>query len=116
MCVLMTITTLLTTWYNNATAGATANNQMKYIGYIMPLMFFFVLNSFPAGLNYYYFLGAVFTFLTQVLIRSTIDDDTILAKLEENKKNPKAKKKSSFQMRMEEMMRQQQAAQQNKKK
>ena len=89
---------------------------MKYIGYIMPLMFFFVLNSFPAGLNYYYFLGAVFTFLTQVLIRSTIDDDTILAKLEENKKNPKAKKKSSFQMRMEEMMRQQQAAQQNKKK
>jgi len=116
MCVLMTITTLLTTWYNNATAGATANNQMKYIGYIMPLLFFFVLNSFPAGLNYYYFLGAVFTFLTQVIIRSTIDDDTILAKLEENKKNPKAKKKSSFQLRMEEMMRQQQAAQQNKKK
>lgn len=115
MCILMTITTILTTWYNNATAGATANNQMKYIGYIMPLMFFFVLNSFPAGLNYYYFLGAVFTFLTQVIIRSTIDDDTILAKLEENKKNPKAKKKSSFQMRMEEMMRQQQAAQQNKK-
>src|SRR5690606_20403378 len=29
MCVLMTITTLLTTWYNTATAGATANNQIK---------------------------------------------------------------------------------------
>lgn len=116
MCVLMTITTLLTTWYNNATAGATANNQMKYIGYIMPLMFFFVLNSFPAGLNYYYFLGAVFTFLTQVIIRTSIDDDKILAKLEENKKNPKVQKKSSFQTRMEEMMRQQQASQQNKKK
>ncbi|HMR17823.1 MAG TPA: membrane protein insertase YidC [Sphingobacterium sp.] len=116
MCVLMTITTLLTTWYNNATAGATANNQMKYIGYIMPLMFFFVLNSFPSGLNYYYFLGAVFTFLTQVIIRSTIDDEKILAKLEENKKNPKAQKKSSFQTRMEEMMRQQQAAQKTRKK
>jgi YidC/Oxa1 family membrane protein insertase len=116
MCILMTITTLVTTWYNNATAGATANNQMKYIGYIMPLMFFFVLNSFPAGLNYYYFLGAVFTFLTQVIIRSTIDDEKILAKLEENKKSPKAQKKSSFQTRLEDMMRQQQATQQQGKK
>lgn len=116
MCVLMTATTLLTTWYNNATAGAAANNQMKYIGYIMPLLFFFMLNSFPSGLNYYYFLGAVFTFLTQVLIRQSIDDEKILAKLEENKKNPKVQKKSSFQTRMEEMMRQQQAAQQQSKK
>lgn len=115
MCVLMTLTTLLTTWYNNATSGATANAQMKYIGYIMPLLFFFMLNSFPAGLNYYYFLGAVFTFLTQVLIRQTIDDDKILAKLELNKKNPKVQKKSSFQQRMEDMMRQQQANQKTKK-
>lgn len=114
MCILMTLTTLLTTWYNNATSGAAANNQMKYIGYIMPLMFFFMLNSFPSGLNYYYFLGAVFTFLTQVLIRSFIDDDKILAKLENNKKNPKVQKKSSFQQRMEDMMRQQQANQQKK--
>src|SRR5690606_36790403 len=104
------------TRYNNATAGGTANNQMKYSGYIMPLLFLIVLNSFREGLNYHYFLGADFKFLTQEIIRSTIDDDTILAKLEENKKNPKAKKKSSFQLRMEEMMRQQQPAQQNKKK
>ena len=116
MCILMTLTTLLTTWYNNAISGAAANNQMKYIGYIMPLMFFFMLNSFPSGLNYYYFLGAVFTFLTQVIIRQAIDDDKILAKLEENKKNPKVQKKSSFGSRMEELMRQQQAAQKNKKK
>lgn len=109
MCILMTLTTVLTTWYNNSTSGATG--QMKYIGYIMPFFFFFILNSFPAGLNYYYFLGAVFTFLTQVLIRSRINDEVILAKIEEHKKNPKAKKKSSFQQRMEEMMRQQQANQ-----
>jgi YidC/Oxa1 family membrane protein insertase len=108
MCILMTLTTLLTTWYNNATSGATG--QMKYIGYFMPLIFFFVLNSFPAGLNYYYFLGAVFTFLTQLIIRTFVDDDKILAKLEANKKRPESeKKKSSFQSKMEEMMRQQQA-------
>ncbi|SKC00010.1 YidC/Oxa1 family membrane protein insertase [Sphingobacterium nematocida] len=118
MCVLMTAVTLLTTWYNNATSGATSGmgNQMKYIGYIMPLLFFFMLNSFPSGLNYYYFLGAVFTFLTQFIIRQSIDDEKILAKLEENQKNPKVAKKSSFQTKMEEMMRQQQTAQQAKKK
>ncbi|MFD2742537.1 MULTISPECIES: membrane protein insertase YidC [Sphingobacterium] len=116
MCVLMTITTLLTTWYNNTTSGAGAVGQMKYIGYIMPLMFFFLLNNFPAGLNYYYFLAAVFTFLTQVIIRQFIDDEKILAKIEAFKKKPQAEKKtSSFQKRMEDMMRQQQAAQNQKK-
>ncbi len=114
MCILMTLTTLLTTWYNNSTSGA-VNNQMKYIGYIMPLVFFFVLNSFPAGLNYYYFLSAVLTFLTQVIIRQFVNDDKILAGIEANKKKPKAEKKqSSFQKKMEDMMRAQQAAQQNK--
>ncbi len=116
MCILMTLTTLLTTWYNNSTSGA-VNNQMKYIGYIMPLIFFFVLNSFPAGLNYYYFLSAVLTFLTQVIIRQFVNDDKILASIEANKKKPQGEKKQScFQKKMEEMMRQQQAAQQNKKK
>lgn len=113
MCILMTLTTVLTTWYNNSTSGA--SGQMKYIGYIMPFFFFFILNSFPAGLNYYYFLGAVFTFLTQVMIRSFVDDEKILAKIEAHKKNPKAAKKSSFQQRMDEMMRQQQANKKGKK-
>lgn len=113
MCILMTLTTVLTTWYNNSTSGATG--QMKYIGYIMPFFFFFILNSFPAGLNYYYFLGAVFTFLTQVMIRSFVDDEKILAQIEAHKKSPKASKKTSFQQRMEEMMRQQQANKKGKK-
>ncbi|HLT42373.1 MAG TPA: membrane protein insertase YidC, partial [Sphingobacteriaceae bacterium] len=59
MCILMTLATLLSTWYNNSVSGVTG--QMKYIGYAMPIMFFFVLNSFPAGLTYYYFLSSVLT-------------------------------------------------------
>lgn len=114
MCILMTVTTVLTTWYNNSTSNV--SGQMKYIGYFMPLIFFFVLNSFPAGLNYYYFLSAVMTFLTQVIIRSNMDDEKILAKIEEHKKSPKAKKKSGFQKKMEEMMRQQQLQQQQQRK
>jgi len=109
MCILMTVVTLLSTWYNNTISGA-ANAQMKYIGYFMPLIFLFVLNSFPAGLNYYYFLSTLFTFGQQVVIRKMINDDKILAIIEANKKKPETqKKKSKFQQRMEDYMRQQQA-------
>ncbi len=109
MCILMTVATLLSTWYNNTVSGA-ANAQMKYIGYFMPLIFLFVLNSFPAGLNYYYFLSTLFTFGQQVVIRKMINDDKILAIIEANKKKPDTqKKKSKFQQRMEDYMRQQQA-------
>lgn len=112
MCILMTVTTLLSTWYNNSISGATG--QMKYIGYFMPLIFLFVLNSFPAGLNYYYFLSTVFTFGQQVVIRQLINDDKILAIIEANKKKPEtARKKSKFQERMDEYLRQQQQAAKN---
>jgi YidC/Oxa1 family membrane protein insertase len=112
MCILMTVTTLLSTWYNNSISGATG--QMKYIGYFMPLIFLFVLNSFPAGLNYYYFLSTVFTFGQQVVIRQMINDDKILSIIEANKKKPEtARKKSKFQERMDEYLRQQQQAGQN---
>ncbi len=106
MCILMTVTTLISTWYNNSISGATG--QMKYIGYFMPLIFLFVLNSFPAGLNYYYLLSTIITFGQQVVIRQMINDDKILAVIEANKKKPEANKKSKFQSRMEEYMRQQQ--------
>ncbi|HZH54391.1 MAG TPA: membrane protein insertase YidC, partial [Sphingobacteriaceae bacterium] len=101
MCILMTLTTLVSTWYNNSISGATG--QMKYIGYFMPLIFLFVLNSFPAGLNYYYLLSTIFTFGQQVVIRQMINDDKILAIIESHKKKPEsAKKKSKFQERMDE--------------
>jgi len=108
MVILMTLATLLSTWYNNSVSGITG--QMKYIGYIMPLIFLFVLNSFPSGLTYYYFLSTVFTFGQQFAIRQFIDDEKIHAKLQEHKKKPESKKKQSgFQKRMEDYMRAQQA-------
>ena len=81
----------------------------------MPLIFLFVLNSFPAGLNYYYFLSTVFTFGQQIVIRQMINDDKILAIIEANKKKPEAQKKSKFQQRMEDYMRQQQGKGKGKK-
>ncbi len=111
MCVLMTISTLIYTYFNNQISGA--SGQMKYIGYITPIIFLGALNSFPAGLNYYYFLANMMTFLQQYIIRLMVDDKKIHAQIQENKKKPvDAKKKTSgFQARMEEMMRQKQQQQ-----
>jgi len=109
MCILMTISTLIYTYFNNQVSGATG--QMKYIGYITPIIFFGVLNSFPAGLNYYYFLANLMTFAQQYIIRMFVDDTKIHAQIQENKKKPASEKKTSgFQKRMEDYMRQQQTA------
>jgi YidC/Oxa1 family membrane protein insertase len=109
MCILMTISTLIYTYFNNQVSGATG--QMKYIGYITPIIFFGVLNSYPSGLNYYYFLANMMTFAQQYIIRMFVDDNKIHAQIQENKKKPQSeKKKSGFQQRMEDYMRQQQQA------
>jgi len=110
MCVLMTISTLIMTYFNNQVSGATG--QMKYIGYIMPVIFLGVLNSYPAGLNYYYFLANLMTFGQQFLIRKMVDDEKIHALIQQNKARPvdEKKKKSKFQTRLDDYMRQQQQA------
>ena len=114
MCLLMTVSTLVYTYFNNQISGATG--QMKYIGYITPIIFLITLNSYPSGLNYYYFLANMLTFLQQYLIRFMVDDKKIHAQIQENKKKPEEKKKKSgFQARMEEAMRQQQQIQAKKK-
>lgn len=115
MCVLMTVSTLIMTYFNNQVSGATG--QMKYIGYIMPIIFLGVLNSYPAGLNYYYFLANLMTFGQQFLIRKMVDDDKIHALIQQNKARPadEKKKKSKFQQRLDDYMRQQQQQQQTKK-
>ncbi len=115
MCILMTISTLIYTYYNNQISGATG--QMKYIGYIMPIVFLGVLNSYPSGLNYYYFLANMLTFAQQFLIKSMVDDEKIHRTLQENKAKPVEKtKKSGFSAKLENYMRQQQQAQTQKKK
>ena len=117
MCLFMTASTLIYTYFNNQISGATG--QMKYIGYITPVIFLGALNSYPSGLNYYYFLANMLTFTQQYIIRLMVDDKKIHEQIQENKKKPDAKKKTSgFQAKMEEMMRQRQQQQlpQGKKK
>ncbi|MES2809331.1 MAG: membrane protein insertase YidC [Bacteroidota bacterium] len=109
MCLLMTISTLIYTYFNNQISGVTG--QMKYIGYITPIIFLGALNGYPSGLNYYYFLANMFTFLQQYIIKLMVDDKKIHAQIQENKNKPEdKKKKSGFGAKMEEMMRAQEKA------
>ena len=79
--------------------------QMKWMMYLMPIMFLGFFNNYAAGLSYYYFLANMFTFTQQYFMKRFIDEDAILAQLEKNKKNPK--KKSKFQKKLEEMQKRQ---------
>ena len=107
--LLMTVSTLIYTWMNSQMTGSTQQMpQMKYIMYLMPIMFLGIFNNYASGLSYYYFLANMITFGQQWGIRSMMNDDAIHAKLQENKKKPK--KKSKFSARIEEMQKQQQKA------
>ncbi len=103
--LLMTISTLLYTRMNSSMAtGQMA--QMKWMMYLMPIMFLGFFNNYAAGLSYYYFLANMFTFTQQYFMKRFIDEDAILAQLEANKKKP-AKPKSKFQKKLEAMQKQQ---------
>ena len=107
--LLMTASTILYTWMNQQMTPQTGSTdqmkQLRVIMYLMPLMFMFVLNSFPSGLTYYYFLSNIITFTMQWGIRKTVNDEAILAKIDAKRAQPK--KESKFQQRMAEMQRQQ---------
>ena len=111
--ILMTISTLIYTHFNNQLSGVTG--QMKYIGYFMPIIFLGVLNDYAAGLTWYYFVSNMITFGQQWAIRRTVDDTKLHAQIAENRKKPVTK--SKFQQRMEEAMKvsQQRASAQKKK-
>ncbi len=101
-CLLMTVVNVFYTKYNMA-ATDTGQSQMpgmKYMPIMMSVMMFFFLNSYPAGLNYYYFLSTLFTIGFTFLFKQLLDEDKLLAQLEANKKKPK--KQSGFMARLAE--------------
>ncbi len=101
-CLLMTVTTILSTKLNSqATASTQTMPGMKTMMYLMPVMFLFILNSYPAGLSYYYFLANLITIGQMFLFQKFIDEDKIRAQIHTNKKKPV--QKSSFQKRLEKI-------------
>lgn len=98
-------TTLLYTYYNTKHMTM-PNPMMKYVQYLMPIMFIFFFNSFAAGLTCYLFFSNVMNIAQTLLTKNVlIDEKKILAEMEENKKKPK--KTSGFQAKLQEAMKQQ---------
>ena len=108
--LLMTISTIAYTYMNNKlmTPTGTSDQQkmMKWMMYLMPIMFLFMFNSFSSGLTYYYLLINLITFAQNGIFMLTVKQDKLRAQLLENMKQPV--KKSKWQLRMEEMVKQQQ--------
>ena len=111
--LLMTISTLM---YTHMNSQMTSNQMpgMKWMMYLMPVMFLGFFNNYASALSYYYFLANIFTFSQMYFMRRFVDDERILAQLEENKKKPK--KKSKFQKKLEEMQKKQKDQIKGKKK
>ncbi|HAR20526.1 MAG TPA: membrane protein insertase YidC [Cytophagales bacterium] len=115
--ILMTISTLVYTWYNNQMSSATMQGPMIAMSYIMPIVFMFVLNSLPAGLSYYYFISNVITIGQQMIIKNFVDEGQIRVQLEKNKAKiaSEPSKQNRFMKRLEEAMKQQEELKKKKK-
>src|SRR5205085_12640961 len=95
--LLMTISTIIYTRVNMQMTTAT-NPQMKWMMYLMPILFLGFFNNYSAGLSYYYFLSNIFGFGQQYLFKAFIEENKIHLQIQENRKKPV--KKSGFQQRM----------------
>jgi len=109
-CLLMAGTNLIYTKMNGQMQSSNQMPGMQAMMYMMPVMFLVWFNNYASGLSYYYFIATLFTIIQTWAIRKwMVDDNKVLAMLEESKKKPV--KKSKFQQRLEEA-----AKQANKKK
>jgi YidC/Oxa1 family membrane protein insertase len=106
--VLMTASSIAYAYYNNQTTPTQPGPvNMKALSYVFPLMFMFVLNSYPAGLTFYYFVSNVVTIAQQQLIRRFVDEDKIKAVLDENRRKNAAgegKKPGGFQALLQKQL------------
>ena len=109
-CLLMTVVNIVYTHITmQQQAGGQEMKMMKWMMYLMPLMFLFIFNDYAAGLSYYYFVSLLMTILQTMIFRWAIDDKKVLAQMEANaKKKGSEKKKSSWMERLEQMQREQQ--------
>jgi YidC/Oxa1 family membrane protein insertase len=113
--LLMTISTLVSTWQNNQISSVTG--PMKSMSYVMPVIFMFVLNSFSAGLSFYYFVSNVVGLAQQAIIRRFVDEDKIKQVMDDHKKKilSGGSSKSKFMSKLEDAMKASEEARKKKK-
>jgi YidC/Oxa1 family membrane protein insertase len=114
--LLMTASQLIYQWQN--TQMTSVEGPMKSMGYVMPVVFMFLLNSFSAGLSFYYFISNLITFSQQAVIKRFVDEDKIKAIMDENRKKAASgtSKKSKFMSKLEDAMKASEEARKKGKK
>jgi len=114
--LLMTASQIIFQWQNNQLQ--TVQGPMKAMGYVMPLIFLFMLNSFSAGLSFYYFVSNLITFAQQAIIKRFVDENKIIAIMDENRKKAASgtSKKSKFMSKLEGAMKASEEARKKSKK
>ncbi len=109
--ILWALSTIAYTYYNTKHMDMSANPAMKYVQYLMPVMFLVFFNNYASGLTcYMFFSNLINVAQTIVTKRFVFDNDKIRNELMSEKSKPK-KAKSGFQQRLEEAMKQQQEVQ-----
>lgn len=101
--LLITASTILYTWSTNQVSAP--QGPMKTMSYLLPITFMFVLNSFPAGLSFYYFVSNLITFGQQALIKKFVDEEKIKEKLANHKQKIVGGKKGDFKARLQKAIR-----------
>ncbi|MHB9141380.1 MAG: membrane protein insertase YidC [Paludibacter sp.] len=114
-CLLMTVTSILSTKLTMATQPTNdqmGGNMMKWMMYLMPVTFMFMFNSYASGLSYYYFVSTLITVIQTYAIRGMVDEKKLLAQLHAKRatNSKKPAKKGGFMDRLEKMQREQQKA------
>lgn len=103
--LLFVITSLLMALYSMNMAADQSNPMMKYLPFIMPVMFLGIFNKLPAALTFYYFVSNVITLGLQFVIQNwIIDPDKIHAQIQAKKNE--APKENKLMKRMMEMQKQ----------
>ncbi len=113
---LWAISMVIYTYYNSKIMDMNSiNPMMKYMQYLMPLMFIFFFNGYASGLTCYLLFSNLMN-ITQTLVTKNylINNDKIMAELDANKKKPK--KKGGFQQRLEKALQEQQRIAEKKSK
>ena len=119
-CLLFCLVNLANTFISMKTQPNTGGDQssqkmMKWMMYLMPLMFLFTLNNYSSGLNFYYCVSSLMSILIMFIMRHTTDEKKLLAELEENYRrqqaNPAPKRTSGMMARLQAMQEEQERLQ-----
>ena len=116
-CLLFCVTQILNTYYTSkmqpSMGGSPEMEQqqkiMRWMMYLMPVMFFFMFNEYSAGLNFYYFVSTLTSVFIYIYLRKSVNEQKLLEKMEayaeKNKNNPK--KQTNMISRLEALQEQQ---------